>query len=137
VVGVIESFTGRFWSHGQAGRLTSDTYRALRTRVLAPVAPPIMRVQDGAKSHPSVARQRCLALSSERWLVFQLPSDSPAENPLAKRWKNVKKAGPHVPSFPTFEALTNKVAPALLKFAKTPEAMRSLCSLPTAWAQAA
>src|SRR4029434_5074180 len=38
---------------------------------------------------------------------------------------------------PTFEALTNKVEQALLKFANIPEDMLALCSLPTELAQAA
>jgi transposase len=33
VFGVIEYFTGRFWSQGQEGRLNAESYRTFRTRV--------------------------------------------------------------------------------------------------------
>ena len=49
----------------------------------------------------------------------------------------MNKDGTHLPYVPTFEALTEKVEHALLKFAHTPEEMLALCSLPTAWAKAA
>jgi hypothetical protein len=39
--------------------------------------------------------------------------------------------------FPTFEALTEKVEQALLRFANIPEEILALCSLPTELAQAA
>jgi len=79
VFGVIESFTGRFWSQGQEGRLTSETSMAFLTRVVAQVTQPIILPQDGAKYHTSVAMQRFFALHTARLTVFQLPSDSPAE----------------------------------------------------------
>jgi hypothetical protein len=49
----------------------------------------------------------------------------------------VKKEGTHLHYFPTFEALTDKVEHALLKFAHMPAEILALCSLPTEWAQAA
>lgn len=70
-------------------------------------------------------------------MVFQLPSYSPEYNPSEKLWKKVKTEGPHWQYFPTFQALTDTVEQALLKFAHTPKEMLSLCSLPTALAQAA
>lgn len=47
------------------------------------------------------------------------------------------KQDTHLHYFPTFEALTNKVEQALLKFANSPEEILALCSLPTELAQAA
>jgi hypothetical protein len=49
----------------------------------------------------------------------------------------VKKEGTHLQYCPTFEALTDKVEHALLKFANTPEEIPSLCSLPTEMAKVA
>jgi transposase len=137
VFGVIEYFTGRFWYQGQEGRLTSETYMAFLTRVLAQVTQPIMLIQDGAKYHTSVAMQRFFALHTERLTVFQLPSYSPDYHPIEKLWKKVKKEGTHLQYFPTFAALTATVEHALLTFAKTPAEILALCSLPTVLAQAA
>jgi DDE superfamily endonuclease len=69
--------------------------------------------------------------------VFQWPSYSPDYNPIEKLWKKVKKEGTHLHDFPTFEALTDTVERALLKFANTPAEILTLCSLPTALVKAA
>jgi transposase len=66
-----------------------------------------------------------------------LPSYSPDDNPIEKLWKKVKKEGTHLQSFPTFEALTDKVEHALLKFANTPAEILALYSLPTELVMAA
>jgi hypothetical protein len=52
-------------------------------------------------------------------------------------WKKIKQQDTHLHYFPTFEALTEKVEQALLKFTHTPEEILALCSLPTELAQAA
>jgi transposase len=69
--------------------------------------------------------------------VFQLPTYSPDYNPIEKLWKKIKQQDTHLHYFPTFEALTEKVEQALLKFANIPEEILALCSLPTALAEAA
>jgi transposase len=99
--------------------------------------PPIMLIQDGARYHTSAALQRFFARHTERLTAFQLPSYSPDDNPIEKLWKNVKKEGTHLHSFPTFEALTDTVERALLKFANTPAEILTLCSLPTELVKAA
>jgi transposase len=137
VFGLIEYFTGRFWYQGQEGRLHSATYIAFLTRVLAQTTQPIMLMQDGARYHTSAAMQRFFGTHSERLTVFQLPSYSPDYNPIEKLWKKVKKEGTHLHYFPTFEALTDTVEQALLKFANTPAEILALCSLPTELAPAA
>jgi len=81
--------------------------------------------------------QRCLAMHRERLMGCQLPSYAPDDNPIAKLWKKVKKAGTPWPHFPTFQALTDTGEHALLQFANTPKAILSWCSLPTDLAQAA
>ena len=57
--------------------LTSETYLAFLTRVLAQVTQPILLIQEGAKYHTSAAMQCFFALHTERLKGFQLPSDSP------------------------------------------------------------
>ena len=137
VFGLIEYFTGWLWYPGQEGRLNSEAYSAFLTHVLAQTTQPIMLIQDGARYHTSVAMQRFFALHSERLMVFQLPSYSPDYNPIEKLWKKVKKEGTHLHYFPTFEALTDTVERALLKFANTPAEILTLCSLPTELVKAA
>ena len=137
VFGLIDDFTGRVWYHGQEGRLNSEADIAVLTRVVAQTTPPSMLMQDGARSHTSAAMQCFLARYTERLTVFQGPSSSPDDNPIEKLWKKVKKDGTPLHDFPTFEALTDTVEHALLKFANTPAEILALCSLPTEWAQAA
>ena len=137
VFGLIESFTGRFWSQGQEGRLNSDADSAFLTRVLAQTKQPIMLIQDGARYHTSAAMQRFFAQHPERLTVCQLPGYSPDDHPIEKLGKNVNKEGTPLHYFPTFEALTDTVEHALLKFAHTPAEILALCSLPTELFQAA
>ena len=96
-----------------------------------------MLIQDGATYHTSAAMPHFLAAHTARLTVFQLPSYSPDDNPIEKLWKKVKKEGTHLHYFPTFEALTDKVEHALLKFANTPAEILALCSLPTELVKAA
>ena len=137
VCGLIDDFTGRFWSQGQEGRLNSAAYSAFLTRVLAQTQQPIVLIQDGATYHTSAAMQRFFAAQTERLTVFQVPSYSPDDNPIEKLWKKVNKEGTHLHYFPTFDALTAKVEHALLTFAYTPAEILALCSLPTALAKVA
>jgi transposase len=137
VFGRIDYVTGRFFYHGQEGRLNSEAYSAFLPRVFAQTTHHIMLLQDGAKYHTSTVMQRFFAVHTERLTVFQLPSYSPDYHPIEKRWKNVKKEGPHLHYFPTFEALRDTVEPALLKFAHTPAEILALCSLPTELAKTA
>jgi hypothetical protein len=135
VVGVRESCTGRFGAQGQAGRRTAATSRAVLPRVWAPLTPPLRLMQDGAKYPTSLALPRVSARHTERWLVFQVPSSSPAEKPSEQLWKNVTKAGTPFPYVPTLQARMDTVEHALLTCVTTPKASRALCSLPTEMAQ--
>jgi transposase len=137
VFGVIEYFTGRLFYQGQEGRLNSAAYMAFLTRVLAQTTQPIILIQDGAKYHTSAEIQAFFAQQAARLQVFQLPTYSPDYNPIEKLWKKIKQQDTHLHYFPTFEALTNKVEQALLKFTNTPEEILALCGLPTELAQAA
>jgi transposase len=137
VCGLIDSCTGHCFYQGQDGRLTSAASIAFRRRVLEPTTPPSIRIQDGAKYHTSTATQAFFAQQTARLQVVQLPTSAPDDNPMEKLWKKSKQQKPHLPYFPTFEALPAKVEQALLKFTNAPEEILALCSLPTEWAQAA
>lgn len=137
VFGLIEYFTGRFFYQGQAGRLNSAAYMAFLQRVLEQTTQSILLIQDGARYHTSAATQAFFAQQAARLQVFQLPTYSPDYNPIEKLWKKIKQQDTHLHYFPTFEALTDKVEQALLKFANIPEEILTLCSLPTELAQAA
>ena len=137
VFGLIDSFTGCFFSQGQEGRLNSAASIAFLTRVLEPTTQPIFLMQDGAKYHTSAETKAFFAQQTARRQVVQLPTYSPDSNPIEKLWKKMKQQETPLHYFPTFEALTEKVEQALLTFAKKPEEILTLCSLPTALAQAA
>ena len=137
VFGVIDYFTGQLFYQGQEGRLNSATYIAFLTRVLARTTQFIILIQDGAKYHTSTETKAFFAQEAARLQVVQLPTYSPDYNPIEKLWKKIKQQDTHLHYFPTFEALTDKVEQALLKFANIPEEILALCSLPTELAQAA
>lgn len=137
VLGLLDSFTGCFLYQGQEGRLNSAASMAFLTRVLERTTQPIILVQEGATYHPSAETTACFAQHTTRLQVVQLPTSSPDYNPIAKLWKKIKQQETPLHSFPTFAALTERVEQALLTFTNTPEDILTLCSLPTAWAQAA
>jgi len=137
VFGLIDSFTGHFFYQGQDGRLNSAASITFLTRVLAQTTQPIILIQDGAKYHTSAETTAFFAQQTARLQVVQLPTYSPDYNPIEKLWKKIKQQDTHLHYFPTFEALTEKVEQALLKFTNAPEEILALCSLPTELAQAA
>jgi transposase len=137
VFGLIDYFTGGFFYQGQEGRLNSAAYIAFLTRVLEHTTQPIILIQDGAKYHTSAETKAFFTQQAARLQVFQLPTYSPDYNPIEKLWKKIKQQETHLHYFPTFEALTEKVEQALLKFANAPEEVLALCGLPTELAQAA
>jgi hypothetical protein len=53
VFGLIDYFTGAFFSQGQEGRLNSAASMAFLRRVLAHTTPSIILMQDGARYHTS------------------------------------------------------------------------------------
>ena len=137
VFGLIDYFSGCFFYQGQEGRLNSAAYITFLRRVLAQTTQPIILIQDGAKYHTSAETKAFFAQQTARLQVVQLPTYSPDYNPIEKLWKKIKQQDTHLHYFPTFEALTEKVEQALLKFSNAPEEILALCSLPTELAQAA
>lgn len=137
VFGLIDYFSGRLFYQGQSGRLDTAAYLVFLKRVLEQTDQPIVLIQDGARYHTSQAAQAFFAAQADRLTVFQLPSYSPDYNPIEKLWKKVKDQDTHLHYFPTFEALTDRVEQALLKFANAPQEILALCSLPTELAMSA
>lgn len=137
VFGLIEYFTGCLFYQGQEGRLNSTTSITFLKRVLEQTTRPIILIQDGARYHTSAETKAFFAQQTARLQVVQLPTYSPDYNPIEKLWKKIKQQDTHLHYFPTFEALTEKVEQALLKFTNTPEEILALCGLPAELAQAA
>jgi transposase len=126
VFGLIDYFTGKFFSQATEARLTSATYEAFLTQVLAQSERPIVLIQDGARYHTSKAMQDFFAQHADRLTVFQLPSYSPDFNPIEKLWKKIKEQETHLHYFPTFASLKEKVEQALVKFANAPQEILAL-----------
>jgi len=126
VFGLIDYFSGRFFSQGVEGRLTSVSYEAFLKQVLAQTRKHMILIQDGARYHTSQAMQAFFARHAQRLTVFQLPSYSPDYNPIEKLWKKIKQHETHLHYFPTFDSLIHKVDEALIRFENAPKQVLSL-----------
>ncbi|MEW6126879.1 MAG: IS630 family transposase [Acidobacteriota bacterium] len=126
VFGLIDYFTGKLFSQATQERLTSASYEAFLTQVLAQSNRPIVLIQDGARYHTSKAMQAFFGKHADRLTVFQLPSYSPDFNPIEKLWKKIKEQETHLHYFATFESLKEKVEQALVKFANAPKEILAL-----------
>lgn len=126
VFGLIDYFTGKFFSQALTGKFNSDTYQHFLTGVLASTRKHIILIQDGASYHTSKSTQAFFADHSTRLTVFQLPSYSPDFNPIEKLWKNLKQSHIHLHYFPTFDCLVSKVDQALLDFSQDSKAVLAL-----------
>src|SRR4030095_1269152 len=91
VLGLLEDCTGCFFSQGQAGRLNAAASIAFLTRVLEHTTQPIFLIQDGAQSHSSAETTAFFAQQTARLQVVQLPTSSPAYNPMETLWKKMKQ----------------------------------------------
>lgn len=109
VFGVIDYFTGRFFSKGHEGKLNADSYIAFLEEVLFRTRKHLILIQDGAPYHKGQKIRDFFKKHKERLTVFQLPSYSPDYNPIEKLWKKIKEKGVHMKYFPTFDDLKNKV----------------------------
>lgn len=116
VFGLIEYFTGNFYSKGHEGRLDSESYMEFLLEVLSKTRKHLILIQDGAPYHDSAVMKGFFKKHADRITVFQLPSYSPDYNPIEKLWKKVKQAGTHLHYFPTFDCLVNKVEDMLQLF---------------------
>lgn len=109
VFGLIDYFTGRFFSKGHKGKLNSDSYIKFLSSVLSKTRKHIILIQDGASYHKGKKMQEFFEKHKNRITVFGLPSYSPDFNPIEKLWKKIKEKGIHLKFFPTFEELEKKV----------------------------
>jgi transposase len=116
VFGLIDYFTGRFFSKGHIGKLNSASYIVFLEDVLSKTRKHIILIQDGAPYHRSSEVKKFFNEHKDRLTVFQLPSYSPDFNPIEKLWKQIKVTGTHLKYFPTFEALTETVDNMLFHF---------------------
>jgi transposase len=126
VFGLIDYFSGRFFSRTQTERFTADTYCAFLEQVLAATTHPLIVIQDGAKYHTAARTQEFVAAPAARLNVYQLPSYSPDDNPIEHLWRNTKRRSTHCRYFPTFEALCAAVEEGLTHFAAHPAEVKRL-----------
>lgn len=116
VLGLIDYFTGTFFSKGHEGRLNSIAYVDFLKETLLQTDKHVILIQDGASYHRSKYTKEFFANNTDRITVYQLPSYSPDYNPIEKLWKKVKEKEIHLHYFPTFDALKCKVEKAILNF---------------------
>jgi len=120
VFGRIDSFSGRFFSTGQEGRLNAESSAAFLLDVRSQTRRHVVVMHDGARSHTSQAMQDFFKAHAARVTMEPLPAYSPAFNPIEHRWKKVKKEATHLKYFPDFSQLQAEVDRALLHCAQTP-----------------
>ena len=126
VFGLIDYFTGKFFSKGYVGQLNAESYIGFLTEVLAKTRKQIILIQDGAPYHRSKLMQDFFEQNKDRLTVYRLPSYSPDYNPIEQLWKKIKQHGTHLKYFPTLECLTDKVEEMLVKFANIKQEVLSL-----------
>jgi len=126
VFGLIDYFTGKFYSKGHEGRLNSETYANFLKDVLSKTRKHIILIQDGAPYHKSKAMKQFFEKNCNRLTVYRLPSYSPDFNPIEMLWKKIKQNDIHMHYFPTFDELKKKVNEALLTFQKSSEEILNL-----------
>lgn len=126
VFGLIDYFTGRFFSKGHEGKLNSESYIEFLEMVLSKTRKPIILIQDGAPYHRGKLVKQFFKDHSDRIIVYNLPSYSPDYNPIEKLWKKIKEQGTHLKYFPTFEDLKSKVNEMLINFGDWRDEVTSL-----------
>jgi transposase len=126
VCGLSDYVTGRLFCHGQTERFTAATYCAFLATVRAPITPPLILIQDGAKSHTALATKEFLAAQADRLQVYQWPSYSPDDNPLEHLWKNMKRRTTPNRYFPEFELVCASVEEGRAYFQAHPAAVKRL-----------
>lgn len=126
VFGLIDYFTGDFFSKGHEGKLNGEAYIAFLQEVLDKTNKQIILIQDNAPYHRSQAVQTFFEQHAGRITVYRLPTYSPDYNPIEKLWKKIKQKGIHLTFFPTFEALKRKVNKMLNIFSDAKKEVLSL-----------
>jgi transposase len=126
VFGLIDYFSGAFFSKSHTGRFNSLSYENFLKEVLEQTKGHLIIIQDGASYHTSKAMRAFFAKHTDRLTVYQLPRYSPKFNPIEYLWRNVKKEATHLRYFPTFDDLKEKVDEKLHYFAQTPRRITNL-----------
>lgn len=126
VFGLIDYFTGTFYSKGQEEKLNSESYAAFLTEVLSRTRKHIILIHDNASYHVSAAMRAFFKENKYRVTVYPLPTFSPDYNPIEMLWKKIKQAGTHLQYFPTFNSLILKVEDMLELFGNVKKEVLSL-----------
>ncbi len=126
VLGVIEFFSGRFFSQTLTERFNSESYQAFLSYVLAQTDRTVILIQDGARYHTSRSMRDFFAAHADRLIVYQLPSYSPDYNPIEFLWKQTKQRATHNQYFPQFDKLMASVDEALAYFAQQAATIKNL-----------
>jgi len=126
VFGLIDYFTGRFFSKGHEGKLNGESYIQFLNEVLSKTRKHIILIQDGAPYHKAKVVKEFFKQHANRLTVFKLPSYSPDYNPIEKLWKKIKEKGVHMKYFPTFHDLKDTVDQMLELFDNIREEVFSL-----------
>jgi len=126
VLGVIEFFSGRFFSQTLTERFNSESYQAFLSYVLAQTDRTVILIQDGARYHTSRSMRDFFAAHEDRLIVYQLPSYSPDYNPIEFLWKQTKQRATHNQYFPQFDKLIASVDEALAYFAEQATLIKNL-----------
>jgi transposase len=129
VFGLVDYFSGSFFSKAQTERFNSQSYATFLAEVLAQTDRPIILIQDGARYHTSRSMQEFFAAHADRLSRYQLPSYSPDFNPIEFLWKKIRKRATHLKFFAEFASLMQQVDEALLHFAHLPSEILSLMGL--------
>lgn len=116
VFGLIEYFSGRFYSKAIEGRFNSESYSLFLEEVLKKTRKHIILIHDGAPYHKSKFMKEFYKKNSERLTTYRLPPYSPKYNPIEMLWKKIKEKEIHLHHFPTFDDLKKRVNEALLSF---------------------
>ncbi len=109
VFGLIDYFSGRFFSKGHEGKLNGEAYIEFLKEVLSKTRKHVILIQDGAPYHKGKKVKEFFEKHANRLTVYKLPSYSPDYNPIEKLWKKIKEKGVHMKYFPTFDDLKNTV----------------------------
>jgi transposase len=126
VFGLIDYFSGKFFSKGIQGKFNADSYIDFLQGVLCKTRKHIFLIQDGAPYHRGKKIKAFFEKNKHRLTVESLPSYSPDFNPIEGLWKKIKDQGTHLKYFPTFDSLIDKVNEMLIKFSDTSKEVLAL-----------
>lgn len=120
VFGLIEYFTGKFYTKGIEGKFNSESYSDFLLGVMSKTKKHLFIIQDNARYHTSNEMKEFYIKYAVKITVFNLPVYSPDFNPIEIMWKKVKATGVHLKYFPTFEDLILSVTETLCYFEDVP-----------------